>query len=79
MFRRLSSNQYACLFGALSFGIAMFVGFAVDDYLQGMVGNPAVRPSFAQMAIDLVSGLLAGCAFGWMMWGGNRQASPSVK
>ena len=71
--RGLSSNQYAGLFGALSFGIAMFLGFLVDDYLQG------ARPSIARVAIDLVWWLAAGCVFGWMMWGGNRQTSVSVK
>jgi hypothetical protein len=32
--RRLSLKQYACLYGALGWGIAMFVASFVKDYLQ---------------------------------------------
>lgn len=69
--RRLSFNQYACLFGALSWGIAMFVSFTVDEYLQGMSGNAASRTSVVWMALRLVGWLAAGCLFGWMVWGGE--------
>ena len=74
--RRLSFNQYACLFGALSWGFAMFVIFVVDKFLQGVSGNPASRPSVGWMAFELVWWLAAGCLFGWMMWGGSRHIPP---
>ncbi|SRR6266852_5731820 len=77
--RTLSLNQYACLFGSLSWGIGMFLSFVVDDYLQGIVGNPESRSSIAWMAFELVFWLAAGCVFGWMMWGGNRRLNASVK
>jgi hypothetical protein len=74
--RRLSFNQYACLFGALSWGFAMFVIFVVDKFLQGMSGNPASRTSVGWLVSELVWWLAAGCLFGWMMWGGNRHIPP---
>jgi len=57
--RRLSFNQYACLFGALSWGFSMFVIFVVDERLKGMSGNPASRTSVVWMALQL-AGWLAG-------------------
>jgi hypothetical protein len=79
VFRTLSSNQYACLFGSLSWGFGMFLCFAVDDYLQTAFDNPASRSSIAWVAFELVWWLAAGCVFGWMMWGGNRQLDAPVK
>jgi len=76
--RRLSFNQYVCLFGALSWGLAMFVSSVVDEYLQTMSGNPASRTSVVWMALGLVGWLAGGCLFGWMTWGGNRQAWSSL-
>ena len=70
---RLSFNQYVCLFGALSWGLAMFVTFVVDDYLQGTSGNLAFGMSVVRIAGDLVIWLAGGCLFGWMIWGGKRQ------
>lgn len=75
--RRLSFNQYACLFGALSWGIAMFVSNAVDEYLLGMSGNPKSSKSVLSMALTLVGWLAAGCFFGWAVWGGNRHIPPA--
>jgi hypothetical protein len=51
----------------------------VDDYLQGMVGNPVARSPIAGMAFELMWWLATGCVFGWLMWGENRQANPVVK
>jgi hypothetical protein len=75
--RRLSFNQYACLFGALSWGIAMFVSEVIDEYLQGMSGNPASSTSVLSRALRLVVWLVAGCFFGWTVWGGNRHIPPA--
>jgi hypothetical protein len=78
--RRLSSNQFACLFGALSFGFATFVRSVVDNYLQGTFsGKPAPHTSAVWVVSELVLWLAGGCLFGWMMWGGNRQANLSAK
>jgi hypothetical protein len=53
--RRLTSNQYACLFGALSFGFAMFVSSVVDNYLQGTFSDkPAPHTSAVWMVFELV-------------------------
>ncbi len=72
--RRLSFNQYACLFGALSWGLAMVTSSVVDMYLQGASAHPTSSTSLAWMASELAVWLAGGCLFGWMMWGGNRQA-----
>jgi hypothetical protein len=78
--RRLSSNQYACLFGALSWGFALFVSHVVDNYLQGILsGKPSPHTSSVWMVSELVCWLAGGCLFGWVMWGGNRQATPSIE
>src|ERR1700730_2694916 len=78
--RRLTSNQYDCLFGALSFGFAMFVSSVVDNYLAGPCSDkPAPHTSAVWMVFELVWWSAGGCLFGWMMWGGNRQATPSIK
>ncbi len=70
--RRLTSEQYACLYGALAWGIAMFVASLVDDYFQGtFLSKPVVCA--VHIAFEIVIWLAAGCLFGWMMWGGNRK------
>jgi hypothetical protein len=79
--RKLSANQYACLFGALSWGIAMFVSSVVDDYLRSTRGNTVPIPymSVLWMALEVMKlaiWLGAGCLFGWIMWGGYRHSSP---
>lgn len=75
VFRNLSSNQYVCLVGALSWGFAMFVSSVVDDYLRGMLsGNPVSHTAALWMVFELVWWLAGGCLFGWLMWGGKRQA-----
>jgi hypothetical protein len=66
--RKLGENQYACLFGSLSWGLAMFFGSLVDHYLQGPQMN---SPSAGLIAIDFVVWLGGGCLFGWAVWG-NR-------
>ena len=78
--RGLSSNQYACLFGALSWGLAVFAASVADNYLEGALsGKPAPHTSVAWIVSELVWWLAGGCLFGWMIWGGHRQANLSIK
>jgi hypothetical protein len=73
--RKLSFNQYVCLHGALSWGFAIFVSSIVDNYLQGMLsGKPAPHTAPVWIVSELLWWLAGGCLFGWMMWGGNKQA-----
>jgi hypothetical protein len=60
------------LYGALGWGIAMFVASVTDHYLQSrLLGHPA-KMSAPWMASELALWLAGGCLFGWMMWGGYR-------
>ena len=77
LFRRLSFTQYACFYGALGWGIAMFVMSVGDDYLQGtLLGNVVVHSSPAWAAFSLLFWVGAGCLFGWMVWGGDSKSQP---
>ena len=70
--RLLTFNGYVCLYGALGFGIAMWIISVGDDYLQGMIlGNPSPHAAM-QRLFELAWRLAGGCAFGWMVWGGYR-------
>jgi hypothetical protein len=69
---RLSVKVYACLYGALGWGMAMFVAFLVDDYFQGKLPNNPLDLA-VRIASEVVMWLAAGCLFGWMMWGGYRK------
>jgi len=69
---RLTLKQYACLYGALGWGMAMFVASLVDDYFQGKLLNNPVD-SAVRIASEVVIWLAAGCLFGWTMWGGYRE------
>lgn len=68
--RRLSFNQYACLYGALGWGLAMLLASLVDDYLQNrLLGN---RVEFVvRITFEAVLWLSVGCGFGWTVWGGH--------
>jgi hypothetical protein len=69
MLRRLSFTQYVCFYGALGWGIAMFVANFADDYLQSkLLGNVAHHASPAWAAFSLIWWLGSGCLFGWMVW-----------
>jgi hypothetical protein len=69
MFRRLSFTQYVCFYGALGWGIAMFVANFADDYLQSkLLGNVAHHASSAWAAFSLIWWLVSGCLSGWMLW-----------
>jgi hypothetical protein len=78
--RLLSFNEYVCLYGALGFGIAMWITSVADDYFQGtMLGNPSPHAAMWRV-FELVWWLAGGCAFGWMVWGGYRDTHyPSAK
>jgi len=68
LLRRLSFTQYACFYGALGWGIAMFVMSVGDDYLQGkLLGNVVAHSSPAWAALSLLWWMGAGCLLGWMV------------
>jgi hypothetical protein len=69
IFRKLGFNQYVCLYGALSWGVAMFIGSVVDKNLQVAFGSATSRMSVAEMAFELAGWLASGCLFGWLLWG----------
>jgi hypothetical protein len=67
---KLSLTQYACLIGALSWGIAMFVASFLNRYLEGkMTGKPVADISGLWIVSELLWWLGGGCFFGWFMWG----------
>ena len=70
--RRLSLQQYACLYGALGWGMAMFIASLVEDYFQGRLPSNLIG-SAGRVAFEIVIYVAAGCLFGWMLWGGNRK------
>jgi hypothetical protein len=67
--RRLSLNQYVCLFGGLGWGFAMFVSSVVDDYIR----RSGESFDGLSLVFRLVGWLASGCVFGWLLWGGSRQ------
>ncbi len=67
MLRRLSFTQYVCFYGALGWGIAIFVANFADDYLQGkLLGDVAHHASPAWAAVSLIWWLGSGSLCGWM-------------
>jgi hypothetical protein len=67
---KLGFTQYACLIGALSWGIAMFIASFLNHYLEGkMIGKPVADTSGLWIVSELMLWLVGGCFFGWVMWG----------
>ena len=72
LLRRLAFKQYACLYGALGWGLAMLLASLVDDYLQDKLLSNRVE-SVARITFEVVLWLALGCGFGWTVWGGHRK------
>jgi hypothetical protein len=66
---KLSSAQYACLIGTLSWGFAMFVATFLNRYLEAKMTGKPVEVSGLWIVSELVWWLVGGCFFGWVMWG----------
>ena len=66
------------MYGALGWGIGMFIASLVRDYLQGKV-SINFMDSAVLIVIEVVVWLAAGCLFGWMMWGGYREQVWSLR
>ena len=72
LLRRLTFNQYACLYGALGWGLAMLLASLVDDYLQDKLFGNGVE-SVVRITFEAVLWLALGCGFGWTVWGSYRK------
>jgi hypothetical protein len=70
LLEKLSFTQYACLIGALSWGVAMFIASFLNHYLEGkMTGKPVADTSGLWTVSELLLWLVGGSFFGWVTWG----------